>query len=49
MSEKRSWDLAVKVDKTGSAEVWRGPFEQAELYHQQLVSKGLTMAPIEKI
>mgnify|MGYP001264008647 FL=1 len=49
MSEKRSWDLAVKVDKTGSAEVWRGPFEQAELYHQQLVKKGLTMAPIEKL
>ena len=48
MSEKRSWDLAVKVDKIGSAEVWRGPFEQAELYHQQLVNKGLTMAPIEK-
>jgi len=49
MSKKRSWDLAVKVDKTGAAEVWRGPFEQAELYHQQLVQKGLTMAPIEKI
>ena len=49
MSEKRSWDLAVKVDKLGSAEVWRGPFEQAELYHHQLVRKGLTMAPIEKI
>ena len=49
MSEKRSWDLAVKIDKVGSAEVWRGPFEQAELYHNQLVSKGLTMAPIEKI
>ena len=49
MSEKRSWDLAVKVDKIGSAEVWRGPFEQAELYHHQLVRKGLTMAPIEKI
>ena len=49
MSKKRSWYLAVKVDKTGSAEVWRGPFEQAELYHQQLVQKGLTMAPIEKI
>ena len=48
MSEKRSWDLAIKVDKSGSAEVWRGPLEQAELYHQQLVSKGLTMAPIER-
>tara|TARA_Y100001968_G_C19027436_1_gene558174 strand:+ start:138 stop:437 length:300 start_codon:yes stop_codon:yes gene_type:complete len=49
MTENISWDLAFKVDKAGSAEVWRGPFEQAELYHQQLVSKGLTMAPIEKI
>ena len=49
MSEKRSWDLAIKVDKSGSAEVWRGNLEQAELYHAQLVSKGLTMAPIEKI
>ena len=47
MSEKRSWDLAIQVDKSGSAEVWRGNFEQAELYHEQLVSKGLTMAPIE--
>ena len=48
LSEKRSWELAVEVDREGSAEVWRGPLEQAELYHQQLVSKGLTMAPIEK-
>ena len=48
MSEKRSWELAVEVDREGSAEVWRGPLEQAELYHQQLVRKGLTMAPIEK-
>ena len=47
MSEKRSWDLANKVDKSGAAEVWKGNFEQAEFYHQQLVSKGLTMAPIE--
>ena len=48
MSEKRSWLLAVEVDREGLAEVWRGPLEQAELYHQQLISKGLTMAPIEK-
>ena len=48
MSEKRSWELAVEVDREGLAEVWRGPFEQAELYHQQLIRKGLTMAPIEK-
>ena len=49
MCEERSWVLAIEVDREGSAEVWRGPLEQAELYHQQLVSKGLTMAPIEKI
>ena len=48
MSEKKAWDLTIKVDKTGSAEVWRGNLEQAELYHEQLFSNGLTMAPIEK-
>ena len=48
ISEKKSWLLALEVDREGSAEVWRGPFEQAELYHQQLVSKGLTLAPIKK-
>ena len=47
MSEKKAWDLTIKVDKTGSAVVWRGNLEQAELYHFQLVSKGLTMAPLE--
>ena len=49
MGKKRSLGLAVEVDREGSAEVWRGPLEQAELYHQQLVSKGLTMAPIIKL
>ena len=48
MNVKRAWDLTIKVDKTGSAEVWRGNLEQAELYHEQLVSKGLTMAPVER-
>ena len=48
MSEKKAWELTIRVDKTGSAEVWRGNLEQAELYHEQLLSKGLTMAPIEK-
>ena len=48
MSEKRAWDLTIQVDKSGSAEVWRGNLEQGEFYHGQLVSKGLTMAPIEK-
>ena len=49
MNKERSWRLAVEVDSEGVAEVWRGLIEQAELYHQQLQSKGLTMAPIEKI
>ena len=49
ISEKRAWELTIKVDKTGSAEVWKGNLEQAELYHEQLFRKGLTMAPIEKI
>ena len=48
MNEKKAWDLTIKVDKSGSAEVWSGNLEQAELYHQQLVIKGLTVAPIEK-
>ena len=49
ISKKRAWLLTVEVDKQGLAEVWRGPLEQAELYHQQLISEGLTMAPIEKV
>ena len=49
MKEKKAWDLTIKVDKSGSAEVWRGNLEEAELYHEQLYNKGLTMAPIEKI
>ena len=48
MSEEKAWNLANKVDKEGAAEVWRGPLEQAELYHQQLSGEGLTMAPIER-
>ena len=48
MTEEKAWKLANKIDKDGSAEVWSGPLEQAELYHQQLASQGLTMAPIER-
>ena len=47
-TKERAWQLATKIDKEGSAEVWCGPLEQAELYHQQLVSQGLTMAPLER-
>ena len=48
MSEDNAWNLANKIDQQGSAEVWCGPLEQAELYHQQLQAEGLTMAPIER-
>ena len=48
MSEDKAWTLANKIDGEGAAEVWCGPLEQAELYHQQLGSEGLTMAPIER-
>ena len=48
MTEEKGWELATKIDSTGAAEVWSGPLEQAELYHHQLASEGLTMAPIER-
>ena len=48
MTKERALNLTTKVDSEGSAEVWCGPLEQAELYHQQLLSKGLTMAPLER-
>ena len=48
MNADRAWALARRIDGDGSAEVWCGPLEQAELYHQQLVAQGLTMAPVER-
>ena len=48
MNPDRAWDLAHRIDGEGSAVVWSGPQEQAELYHQQLGAEGLTMAPLER-
>ena len=48
MNEDKAWGLARKINNEGSAEVWSGPLEQAELYHQQLASAGLNMAPLER-
>ena len=48
MGSDKAWGLAHKIDGEGAAEVWCGPLEQAELYHQQLSAEGLTMAPIER-
>ncbi len=47
MSEDLAWELTNQVHFEGSAIVWVGPQEQAELYHQQLRRAGLTMAPLE--
>ena len=48
MGTDKAWKLAHRIDGEGSAEVWCGPLEHAELYHQQLSAEGLTMAPIER-
>ena len=36
MSEKRSWNLAIQVDKSGFAEVWRGNLEPVSYTHLTL-------------
>ena len=48
MVPDRAWELAHRIDGQGSAEVWSGPQEQAEHYHQLLGAEGLTMAPLER-
>lgn len=48
MQPDQAWELAHRIDQEGSAIVWTGPQEQAELYHQQLGAEGLTMAPLER-
>jgi ATP-dependent Clp protease adaptor protein ClpS len=48
MQPDQAWELAHRIDGEGSAVVWCGPQEQAELYHQQLAAEGLTMAPLER-
>ena len=45
------YDFPIQIrylQRQGAAEVWCGPLEQAELYHQQLQAEGLTMAPLER-
>lgn len=40
--------LANRIHETGRAIVWSGHRELAELYHDQLDERGLTMAPLEQ-
>jgi ATP-dependent Clp protease adaptor protein ClpS len=44
----RGMQLANRIHTTGQAVVWSGEREVAELYHSQLESYGLTMAPLER-
>jgi ATP-dependent Clp protease adaptor protein ClpS len=47
MTPERAIELTNQVHFEGLAIVWIGPQEQAELYHEQLLRAGLTMAPLE--
>jgi ATP-dependent Clp protease adaptor protein ClpS len=47
VSYEGGMDLANRIHNTGSAVVWAGNREQAELYWSQLDGHGLTMAPLE--
>ncbi len=42
MSSQRAWKLTLQVHNEGSAVVWTGPLEVAELYYEALKSEGLT-------
>jgi len=46
VSYEKGMALATTIHNNGSARVWSGPREQAELYWEQLGSAGLTMAPL---
>ena len=47
MTPEHAVELTNQVHFEGLAIVWVGPQEQAELYHEQLLRAGLTMAPLE--
>lgn len=44
----RGMAIANRIHTTGRAIVWTGHREAAELYHDQLEERGLTMAPLEQ-
>jgi ATP-dependent Clp protease adaptor protein ClpS len=44
----RGMALANRINTSGQALVWSGHRELAELYHSQLESYGLTLAPLER-
>jgi len=48
VSYERGMAFANKIHSSGSAIVWSGHREAAELYWSQLRDYGLTMAPLDK-
>ena len=48
VSYEQGLQLADRIHNSGQAIVWSGHREAAELYWQQLKSRGLTMAPLER-
>ncbi len=48
VSFDKGMSFAERIDSTGSAVVWSGHREPAELYWSQLKDHGLTMAPLER-
>ena len=44
----QGFKIADRIHNTGKAIVWTGPKEVAELYWEQLMGAGLTMAPLEQ-
>jgi ATP-dependent Clp protease adaptor protein ClpS len=48
VSYERGLAIADRIHSTGSALVWSGHREAAELYWSELRDSGLTMAPLEQ-
>jgi ATP-dependent Clp protease adaptor protein ClpS len=48
MTSSKAEALAMEIHTAGAATVWSGAQEQAEMYHLQLKTQGLTMAPLEQ-
>jgi ATP-dependent Clp protease adaptor protein ClpS len=44
----RGMAFATRIHESGQAIVWSGHREAAELYHSQLETYGLTLAPLER-
>lgn len=48
ISTEHGMKLATTIHHQGRAVVWSGHRELAELYHEQLVERRLTMAPLDQ-